>query len=254
VSSEVCRASGEIDAVRLPKEAYWVCRTMFRDDPLVHIIGHWNYPAETRKTIYVASNCDQVELLVGGVSLGRAGPTELDGKSLHYLFTFPGVTYAPGRIKAIGYRNGQAVAEQVKNTAGEPVALKMTTITGPSGLLADGADYMFIDVEAVDENGQRCPTFERRVDFDVQGPGIWRGGYNSGKIDSINHPYLNLECGINRVAVRAGRTAGRITVTARCEGLTSGRADIVSRPIEVEHGFATALPALNGTADEMARQ
>jgi beta-galactosidase len=59
---EVDRASGEVDGVRLPKEAYYVCQTMFRDDPQVHIIGHWTYPAGTKKTIYVTSNGDDVEL------------------------------------------------------------------------------------------------------------------------------------------------------------------------------------------------
>lgn len=244
VSSEVCRASGEVDGVRLPKEAYWVCQTMFRDEPLVHIIGHWNYPENTKKTVYVASNCDQVELLVNGTSQGRVGPTTLDGKSLRYLFTFTDVSFTPGRIQAIGYKDGRAAAEHAKTTAGEPAAITMTPITGPHGLLADGSDYVLIDVEAVDENGQRCPTFERRVDFEVQGPGIWRGGYNSGKINSINHPYLNLECGINRVAVRAGRTAGQISVIARSQGLTPGHVTVESQPVQVEDGFTTISPEL----------
>ena len=42
--------------MRLPKEAYYVCRVLYSDDPQVHIIGHWTYPAGTKKTIYVASN------------------------------------------------------------------------------------------------------------------------------------------------------------------------------------------------------
>ena len=67
-TAEVARASGEVDGVRLPKEAYYVCQAMFRDDPQVHIIGHWNYPAGTKKTIYVASNCGDVELFVNGKS------------------------------------------------------------------------------------------------------------------------------------------------------------------------------------------
>ena len=50
-TAEVSRTSGEVDGVRLPKEAYYVCQTMFRDDPQVHIIGHWNYPAGTKKTV-----------------------------------------------------------------------------------------------------------------------------------------------------------------------------------------------------------
>lgn len=244
VPSEVARVSGEIDGVRLPKEAYWVCRTIFRNEPLVHIIGHWNYPTGINKTVYVASNCDMVELLVNGKSLGRIGPTEHEGKSLQYLFTFPEVTYVPGRISAVGYKDGKVAAEQVKKTVGEPVALKMTPITGPAGLMADDSDYLLIDVEAVDANGLRCPTFEQRVNFEIDGPGTWRGGYNSGRIKSINHSYLNLECGINRVAVRAGRIPGTITVIALCEGLTSGHLTVASQPVVMEHGYTTTIPVI----------
>jgi len=240
VSSEVCRASGEVDAVRLPKEAYYVCRVMFRTEPQVHIIGHWNYPAGTRKTVYVASNGDQVELLVNGRSVGRKGPDESRGVSLRYLFTFPDVTWAAGEVKAVAYKAGQAVAVQVKVTVGEPVALRLTPITGPGGLLADGSDYVLIDVEAVDAGGRRCPTFEQRVDFGTQGPGVWRGGYNSGLLNSVNNPWLNLECGINRVAVRSTRTAGPITVTARCQGLKEGRLTIQSNPVAATAGLLAA--------------
>jgi len=48
-ATEVAHAGGEGDGVRLPKEAYYVVRTIFRDDPQVHIIGHWTYPANTKK-------------------------------------------------------------------------------------------------------------------------------------------------------------------------------------------------------------
>ena len=64
VGCEVARVSGEVDGMRLPKETYYVCRVMFRDDPQVHIIGHWNYPAGTKKTVYVASNCAEATLLL----------------------------------------------------------------------------------------------------------------------------------------------------------------------------------------------
>jgi len=77
----------------------------------------------------------------------------------------------------------------------------------PGGLLArDGSDIALFDAEALDAQGQRCPTVEQRVDFTFTGPGRWRGGYDSGKIDSTNNLWVDLEAGINRVAVRAGRT------------------------------------------------
>jgi beta-galactosidase len=213
VACEVARVSGEVDGMRLPKEAYYVCRTMFRDDPQVHIIGHWTYPARTRKTVYVASNGEEVELTLNGKSLGRVRPVN------RYLFTFPDVKWEPGELKAIAYRGGQMVATESKQTAGEAVALRITPILGPQGFLADGADIALLDVEAVDATGRRCPTFQQRVDFDLSGPGIWRGGYNSGKTNSINNTFLDLECGINRVSVRATRVPGAIMVKARCGSL-----------------------------------
>ncbi|HZZ29221.1 MAG TPA: DUF4982 domain-containing protein [Pirellulales bacterium] len=234
VACEVCRAGGEVDGVRLPKEAYYVCQTMFRDDPQVHIIGHWNYPAGTHKTVYVVSNADEVELFVNGKSLGRVKPND------RFLFSFPDVAWEAGEIKAVAYRGNKQVAAQTNHTVGAPVALKMTPITGPDGLHADGSDTVLIDVEAVDEQGQRCPTFQQRVDFDMEGPGIWRGGYNSGKINTINNSHLDLECGINRVAIRSTLTPGQIVLRANSAGLRPVSLTVNARPVKIDGG--TTLP------------
>jgi beta-galactosidase len=121
--------------------------------------------------------------------------------------------------------------------------LKLTAFTAPGGLRADGSDVALIDVEAVDATGERAPTFQQRVDFETGGPGVWRGGYNSGKINSINHPFLDLEAGINRVAIRATRTPGTITVRAQSAGLRPGSVTIVARPFGARDGFSTTPPA-----------
>jgi beta-galactosidase len=239
VACEVARAGGEVDGVRLPKEAYYVCQAMFRDDPQVHIIGHWTYPRDTHKTIYVVSNAQEVELSLNGRSLGRAKPTN------RYLFTFADVPFEAGEIKAAAYNGDQAVATQVKCTVGPAVALKLTPIVGPDGLHADGSDVALFDVEAVDAQGQRCPTFQHRVDFEIDGPGIWRGGYNSGKINSINNPYLDLECGINRVAVRSTLAGGQITVRAATQGVRPASATISSLSAKIEDGSVAPLSTVS---------
>jgi beta-galactosidase len=238
VPAEVARTSGEVDGVRLPKEAYYVCAVMFRATPQVHIIGHWTYPANTKKNVYVASNAEDVELFVNGRSLGHAQPVD------NYLFTFKDVAFEPGEIKAVATTGGKVTATQAKHTVGAPVALRLHPLFNVGGLRADGSDVALVDVEALDAKGDRCPTFEQRVDFELDGPAIWRGGYNSGKINSINNTYLNLECGINRVAVRATRTAGKITITAKADGLKSGSVTIESQPFEAENGMSTTLPAI----------
>ena len=71
--SEVLRVSGKVDGVRLPKELFYVSRVMQSEQPDLHIIGHWTYPANTTKTVYVAAtHCDRVELFLNGKSLGVA--------------------------------------------------------------------------------------------------------------------------------------------------------------------------------------
>jgi beta-galactosidase len=238
VGCEVARTSGEVDGVRLPKEAYYVCRAMFRNDPQVHIIGHWTYPERTRKTVYVASNGEDVELFLNGKSLGHGQVSE------RYLFTFPDVSWQAGELKAVACRNGKPVASQSKHTVGAPAALRLTPQIGPAGFQADGSDIALVDVEVVDEKGERCPTFQQRVEFDFDGPGIWRGGYNSGKTNSINNRFLDVECGINRIAIRSTRTAGKMTLNARCGNLKPASITLTSQGVPVENGFIRERPAI----------
>ncbi len=136
------------------------------------------------------------------------------------------------------------MATTAKHTVGAPVALRMKPITGPGGLRANGSDVVLIDVEAVDAKGDRCPTFQQRVDFEVEGPGVWRGGYNSGKIKSTNNTYLDLEAGINRVAVRSTRTPGTITVRVNGAGLKPASIVIASAAVNEANGYLTELPEL----------
>ena len=237
-SSEVCRVSGKVDSMRLPKEIYFVHRVMQSAAPDLHIIGHWTYPAATKKTVYVAaSHCDTVELFVNGQSKGKiTKPT--DG----VIFAFPDIAFAPGAIKAVGTAAGKAVCQQEIQTAGPAKSLKLTPITGPNGLQADGADVALFDVEAVDAQGHRCPTDEARVDFKLDGPAIWRGGYNSGLPGSTNNLYLSTECGLNRVAIRSTLKPGAITLTATRDGLQPATARIEAKPVETIGGLTRTMP------------
>ncbi len=244
-SSEVCRVSGKVDSVRLPKEAYFVYRVMQNESPDLHVIGHWTYPRGTHKTVYVAaSHCDSVELFVNGQSKGKQS-TPTDG----YIYSFPEIVFVPGEIKAVAISSGKVVAQQKIETAGPAKSLKLTPITGPGGLKADGEDVVLFDVEAVDAQGRRCPTDEARVDFKLTGPAIWRGGYNSGIPNSTNNLYLNTECGINRVAVRSTLQPGEITLTATREGLAPATARISSTVVGVgDPDPASSPPATNGSS------
>jgi beta-galactosidase len=238
-SSEVCRVSGKVDAVRLPKEIYFTEQVMQNDQPDIHIIGHWTYPAGTTKTINVVCNCPTVELFLNDKSLGKIS-TPTNG----FLFAFPNIAWQPGKLKAVGMDGDKVLCTYELTTAGPPVKIKLTPIVGPEGLQADGTDVALFDVEAVDANGQRCPTDDARVDFKLDGPAIWRGGYNSGKTNSTNNLYLNTECGINRVAIRSTDTAGKITLTASRDGLDSDTVEVDSKPVKIHDGIEDRMPQL----------
>jgi hypothetical protein len=112
-SSETCRVSGKVDAVRLPKEIYFAHRVMQSEQPDIHILGHWAYPADTKKTVYVVSNAKSVELLLNGQSIGiNSHPT--DG----FVFAFPDVHFQSGTLKAVGSNDGKVVCQHELTTAG----------------------------------------------------------------------------------------------------------------------------------------
>jgi len=111
---------------------------------------------------------------------------------------------------------------------------------------ANGSDVVLIDVEAVDADGNRCPAFYGRVDFECSGPGVWRGGYNSGKTNSINNLFLDLECGINRVAVRSTLKSGTLSLGARSAGLKAAVIKIESQPVEIINGALAGSPPVPG--------
>jgi beta-galactosidase len=232
---------------------------MQNEQPDIHIIGHWNYPANTKKTMYVAaSHCNQVELFLNGKSLGVAdkpfkfvdtyggrtmGANEMAaGIDTGCVYAFPDVVFAPGALKAVATKDGKVVAQQELQTAGDPKAIKLTLHTGPQGLRADGSDVAFIDFEVVDDQGRRCPTDEARVDFAVTGPAAWRGGFNAAKLNTTNNLFLDTECGINRVAIRSTMTAGAIMLTAKREGLQSATITIDAKPVAIKDGLTQETP------------
>ena len=232
-SSEVCRVSGKVDSVRLPKQAYYVYRVMQSPAPEIHIIGHWNYPTNTVKTMYVAaSHCDSVELFVNGKSKGIVAHP-MNG----YIFAFPEIKFEAGKISAVAKAKGKELVRDEIKTAGAAKKLKLTPLVSTDGLRADGADVALFDVETVDVDGQRCPTDEARVDFKLDGPALWRGGYNSGKPGSVNNLWLDTECGVNRVAIRSTLKAGPISLTATREGLELATVKIESKPVKITDGL-----------------
>ncbi len=243
------RTSGVVDAMRLPKEAFYAHQVMWSgwvDDEVArtHIIGHWQYDAGTVKPVYVVSNADSVALWLNGT------PLAVPRREYNYLFTLDSVAWQAGSLVAVGYKNGREVSRDEVHTVGQPERLRLTAITSPQGFKADGADMAMVEVEVVDAQGQRHPLANDMVRYSIDGPAEWVGGIaldpfamrSSGGGDAVASPSgkkgegddmlassdskpvttnfvgemtLPVECGVNRVLVRSTNKAGDIRLTAQ---------------------------------------
>ncbi|MGM9478762.1 glycoside hydrolase family 2 protein [Pedobacter sp. GSP4] len=237
------RRSGEVDAMRIPKDAYFAHQVMWdgwvdAKKTGIHLIGHWNYKAGVHKNVYVVASGDKVELILNNKSLGYGE------KSNGFLFTFKNVAYQAGMLKAVSYTSvGQKLAETQLTTAGAPVALKLTAIKNPTGFKADGADVALIQIEVVDQNGKRCPTASNQISFSLNGPAEWRGGLAQGPDNYILAKNLPVENGVNRVLIRSTTTAGKINLTAKAEGLTTASLLLATLPVNTIKGLGNQLPS-----------
>ncbi|MBQ9637579.1 MAG: DUF4982 domain-containing protein [Prevotella sp.] len=251
------RTSGVVDAMRLPKDAFYAHQVMWDgwvepEQQHTHIVGHWNYPEGTVKPVYVVSNADSVQLFVNGRSVGWGQ------RSYQYLFTFPGVAFELGQVEAVGVKDGVAVSRDRKETAGEPWQLRLTTIENPEGMKADGADMALVEVEVLDREGRRCPLDDRLVHFEIRGEGQWIGGIgvrsnatqeetvaqhdpellDAAATRNLSDNYvgsymLPVECGVNRVLVRSTVTAGTMTVAAYADGVRPASVTLnTTRPVD----------------------
>lgn len=235
------RRSGEVDAMRIPKDGFYAHQVMWDgwvdiENYRTHIIGHWNYAPQTVKEVYVVSSGESVELFLNNRSLGKGERTS------NFLFTFTGVAWEEGELKAVSYsKEGAVLSSDTRHTAGAPHAIRMTEQHAPDGFKADGADMALIEFEVVDKEGRRCPTVNQTIHFEVQGEAEWRGGLAQGPNNYILSRSLPVECGVNRALIRSTTQAGKIKITASSEGLLPTEVALQSIPYKTAGGLSTYI-------------
>jgi beta-galactosidase len=217
---------GIVDLAGFAKDRYYFYRSVWRPEPLVHLLPHWNWPQFQGRQIPVwcVTNCDSVELRLGGKPLGEK---TLDRKkALHVEWQVP---YAPGKLEAIGKKSGQVVARDEVVTAGP--AVRVLLKADRAKIAADGEDLAFVEVRVIDRRGRVCPDADALVRFRLSGPGVLAGVDNG---DPINHESFKADRhkvfhGLGLAVVKAGRTPGEITLRAEAEGLEPARIVLESR-------------------------
>lgn len=196
-------------------------RVKWASEPAIHIYPHWTFEPDVGKLqVDIAANTDEVELIVNGVSLGRQKNSQRE-----IVTNF--VDYMPGEITAIGYNNSKKVIDMTRQTTYEPVEVNLE-ILQDRDYIANGEDNIFVKVELLDKNKNHCPTADNLVKFEVSGAGEFLG---CGNGDPLSHdddklPKRNLFNGLALAILRTKRESGKITLTARCNGLKSKTIEI----------------------------
>ncbi len=158
----ICSKSGAIDLFLQKKGAFYQNQSFWTDEPMAHIVPHWNFCGMEGQDILVTvyTNCDELELYLNGRSLGK---NQIE-KYGHGEWVVP---YESGRLSVVGYINGEAVCEDVRQTTGKPVKLKLTL---NNEFCANGRDMALFTCECLDENGLVVPDAAEFVNFSVGTP------------------------------------------------------------------------------------
>jgi beta-galactosidase len=212
---------GILDLCGFPKDNFHYYRARWTDEPMVHLLPHWNWPGHEGRPIEVwcHTNCDEVELLLNGASLGRRKLP----KHSHLEWR---VKYAPGALEARGYHAGKVVATTTRETTGPAAGMRLAP--DRATIKADNEDTAVVTVEVLDDKGRLVPTADNEIVFGVTGPARVIGVGNG---DPSSHaPNKATVCrafnGLCQVIVQGTREPGAIRLDASSPALASGAVTI----------------------------
>ena len=162
---------GILDYCGFPKDEAYYLKSWWSEEPVIHILPHWNLEGHEGEkiSVWVYSNCDEVALKVNGKNLGRKKMP----RNGHLEWT---AVYRPGKVQATGYRNGKKICEETIHTAGAPAALQASA--DRSEIVADGRDLSVVGISVLDDLCRFVPTACLPVTVTVEGPARILGAGN----------------------------------------------------------------------------
>ena len=232
--------AGWLDLSGNEKSEYYLRKSCYSDEPTVHIaidtadkkdlpwyrrsaaLSKWNWETKDTLSVYVYTNCDEVELLLNGKSLGKKSVDMNLYKSLWKI------QFQPGTIKAIGYRKGKKVTEHVLKTAGD--AFQISAKPLKIKLKANGEDLVLIEVSILDKDGNHVFDANNDITVNISGEGELAGldngdtGYPGLFKTNVRKAFQ----GKMLVTVRSSNKTGKIGIHVTSPHLQSAEINIVT--------------------------
>lgn len=207
---------GIMDLCGFPKSAYYLHQAQWRKDKdVLELIPHWNWPADSiGKPIKVMafSNAEKVTLKLNGKIISEQA---VDPYEMNTWF----VPYTPGKLEAIGYKNGKIVSKAKVETTKEASKIRLTPYR--DHLAGDGRDAMPVTIEMVDSKGRHVSTADNMIELSITGPatiiGLGNGNPNSHEPEKGNK--RSLFNGLAQVIIQSQEHSGEIKLTATSAGV-----------------------------------
>lgn len=214
----VCSKSGALDLFLYRKGAFYQNLSLWSDEPMVHIVPHWNFRGLEGQDIEVTvyTNCEQLELVCNGRSLGRRD-IERYG---HGEWTVP---YEAGVLAVTGYRGGVAVARHERVTTGRPERLRLVQ---DNAFSSSGRDMVLFTCECLDGCGNVVPDAAEFVRFSVEEPARIVGtGSDHCDHRNVALPERQMYMGKIRVGVMPAAGQSRVVLTAYSDACGAARVE-----------------------------
>ncbi|MEQ8473090.1 MAG: glycoside hydrolase family 2 TIM barrel-domain containing protein [Marinoscillum sp.] len=206
---------GIVDLAGFPKDSYYMYKSEWTEDTVLHVFPHWNWEPGKVIDIWAYYNqADEVELFVNDKSHGVKSKGE---DEFHVMWRVP---YEPGKIRVVSRKEGQEVLSKEIRTAGEPhhLVLEADRDTIYTGI----DDLSFITVQVVDEQGTEVPNADNLIRFNIEGSGeiIAVGNGDPTSHQSFKDSKITAFNGRCLVVVKAG-AVGEIQFRASSEKIDS---------------------------------
>lgn len=208
---------GMMDTCVFPKDFYYLCKSMWNPEPMVHIGVHWDWNEGQMIDVAVMTNGASCELLLNGESLGVQHVSRTDWEQSRPTWQVP---FTPGELRAVAYdAHGAVIAEEVRRTPGDSHRIVLTCEKS-ANLIANGEDIAFITVSMVDEKGNPVDNASDRVHVSVSGEGRLLGVDNGDSTDRDGYKINTRRLFSGKMLVMVGSTdrMGVIRVEATSPG------------------------------------
>lgn len=219
---------GIVDLCGFPKDRFYLYKSHWKpEEATIHILPHWNWSATVGKVpVMVYTNGDCAELFLNGKSLGKKCKKPNSQKSTErFRLTWEDVTYSPGELKTVAFKEGATIGTATRRTAGDAATLKLTA--DRSTIKGDGLDLSYLTIEAFDKAGNPHPLTDAMIDISTTGPveikGVGNGDPRS--IDPFQGSKVKLFFG-KALIIAAGTGPGKAKITISGPGLSKTTTEI----------------------------